>query len=361
MRTLQKLTAVLLTIAIVCSAMTVSVFAAYGERYTVTSVSDHNASVRQLELELEEKYAITISYPTFGQDGGEAAGIYPATLETLDTALGYVSPYLVRSVSSYYQQTTGKRLRFSYRFSALNGESWSNEVTLAGFDPDEALIELYIPGPGEGAMMTGDTPMSIVHEFGHAVHMMLENEPGFSALESNWNAANGNYRYSAGNIVENPNDTVFVTGYGATSFAEDFAETFAHSFVCNRPGTGMSGKMGTTERPTPLGKKIAAIDSLLRTYYPKAETAYQNFRRLYTTPSSATYRGLQLSGYHLQFMGFPEPRYLPVGTLEQHSGISANQYRWISAIGGWFVDTGAENNIVVFPDGTWGFTIHNLT
>lgn len=356
---MKRLAAVVLALALILVPLQATAFAAVGERYTVTSGTAHNAAVQAKELALEEKYAITINYSTYWDGETDVAVIQPETLDTLDTALSYVSTYVVRQVSSYYQQNTGKRLRITYRCQDLSG-SVTNEYTVAGFDPDLALIEIYIPQPGTDAQMNGDSPLSLLHEFGHAVHIMMMRRYGSDKMQQEWESINGGYRYSESNIAQNPNEKVFMSAYAATSYMEDFAEVFAHAFVCNRAGLGLSNRLSADGASTALGKKFASALAYLKAYFPDSTEMHQNYAKVYTTPTTLTYNNAKFSGPHLQFIGYAEARYFAISILEKRPDIRPSSYRWVSAIGGWVAANPAGGYVVVFPDGTWGETAHQL-
>ena len=355
----QKLLSVLLALVIACSLMVTSVWAANGERYSVsaTAVTSHNQAVETKKQELQDLYGIAISYPTYDLNGTDVAAIYPETLETLETALSYVTPYVVRQVSAYYYDLNSKRLRFTYRFADLAGGQ-GDSVERGGFDPDEGLIVLLIARPGRGASTSGDEPLTIVHELGHAVHVMIERKYGESALEQEWKAYNQGHSYIASNIESNPSETVFVSGYAATDYHEDVAETFAHVFVRNRSGMGFSNKMSTNGTTTGLGKKVQKLESLLHTYFPDSTTMQENYRKIYTVANSANYKGVTVRGERLQFMGYVEPRYMPYFTLTE-LGVSESSYTWLKALGAWVAPT-SSGYTIMFPDGSWGTTTINI-
>jgi len=237
----------------------------------------------------------------------------------------------------------------------------TTEITVGGFDPDRSLIELYIPRKGKGAAVSGDAPLTIVHEFGHAVQIMTGNKYGESKMQSEWKAMNGDHTYRASNIESNPSETTFVSGYAATDFAEDFAETFAHAFVCNRSGLGITGKLTSNGASTNLGKKFNYVYTIISTYFPQATTALENFQKLYSTSTSLTYGGVKLSGSYLQFIGYSEPRYLPLTVLDMFPEVRESQYKWIKEIGGWFATREGKDNLIVFPGGNWGTTSSTLS
>ncbi len=344
-----------LALCIALACMVVPAFAANGERYSVQDSIAHNQRVQAKADELRQKYAIAISYPTFTQDGQEVAGVFPETLETLDMALSYVTPYVVQQVSQYYQQTTGYRLKFTYSYQDMAGDGNGGiEMTVGGFDDKTGVIHLFIPRPGRGAMITGDAPMTIVHEFGHALHLMLVNKYDMGELEQSWNSYNQGIPYSEANIAKNPSPLVFISGYGATNYYEDFADTFAHGFVCSRPGLGLSKRLTDSGgNLTALGQKIRKVEAVLTTYFPDSTQAHKNFSKVFSTPGAVQYQGLTFSGVYLQHMGYPEARYLPVYYLSLFNDIPESGYTWIPELGGWSAKDSTGQMVVVFPELTY--------
>lgn len=312
------------------------------------TIEQSNAAIAEKAAELEGKYGVGIVYKT--NNNGQAT-ITMNSLDTLDRALENVTPVVVKQVSSYYKKVNGQRITFSYVRSSSN-LTGSAEAVLAGFDNTTSLIELYIPGSSADVIATGENPISIVHEFGHAFHFMCADLYGSAKLKTDWMQFNGKIDYHPLNIQENPNSRVFVTGYAATMYEEDVAETFAHAFVRNQAGLGFKNKLSTDGKQTALGKKVAFVENLIATYVNEPEQALENYRQIYTTATAINYQGMRFSGDYLQYMGYPQPRYILSGTL---SSLEKNkdQAIWLRVIGGWYVREKNGNEIIIFPGGSW--------
>lgn len=323
--------------------------------FAAESVAEKNAAIARKEAEIEAKYGINIEYPT---DSNGLAIVTQNSLITLDDSLNNVTAGVVRQVSSYYAEKNGKKLTFSYVRDPSYGSG--NEVVLAGFDSERSLIELYIPRSNTGTLATGENPITIVHEFGHAFHFMYTDKYGMDKMRSEWTAYNGGAAYKPANIVDNPNTKVFVTGYAATMFEEDVAETFAHVFVRNQAGQGFSNLLTSNGAQTGLGKKVAYVEKMLTAYLQDTATAVANYRRIYSTPVSVNYQGMRLSGEHLQFMGYPQPRYVLGGTLSG-LGRERSEAIWMRSIGGWYVKDTAGDELIIFPGGWWAEVGPNFT
>lgn len=322
--------------------------AAAAEKLTPEQTS---AQVEQKAVELEKKYDIRIGYPS-DRDG--LAKIPVSTLETLDMALENVTPGLVRQVSEYYRQKNGARLSINYvqRTDNLVESSEGIEATLGAFDNTRSLIEMYLPGGSSPVVMTGEAPIQIVHEFGHALHFLYTDQYGFDKMKKEWSAFNQGESYDRQNIMQNPNDKVFVSGYAATMFEEDVAETIGHVFARAKAGQGLKSKLTSGGKQTGLGKKVAYVEKMLSAYLTDTKDAVANYRRIYKTATSVTYQNMQFSGEYLQFAGYAQPRYILNGTLSR-LGKEKSRAVWIRSIGGWYVREPDGEELIVFPGYVW--------
>ncbi|MGI6404613.1 MAG: hypothetical protein ACOX0K_10500 [Oscillospiraceae bacterium] len=357
MKTLTKVLALVLAVMLLWSGMTVPALAAPSQTYSLSDLEQNNREVEELAEALEEKYGITILYPTeTGENSRQLATIVPETLRTLDEALDTVTPRLVRKVSAYYYELNKRRLTFEYVYADMRGpysEKPQPEVQVGGFNRHTSRIRLYIPFWEEQGVATGDNPLTILHEFGHAFHFMLTDRYGYISMERRWlGLMEGNFF-----APESVDKKVFITEYAATQYDEDFAETFAHAFACNRAGLGishrLSRKMGRTTVTTPLGKKVAYIERLLKITMPDNLEMLDNFRLVYSTPTSTTAAGLRLSGPHLIFINMPEPRLVPL-TLLNNLLVDEKSTVWFPSLGGWYCKDVYGNHLVLFPEGTYG-------
>lgn len=359
MKGLIKWVCLPLAVLVILSTTGITVFAAPSKTYRVSDLSENNREVEEIAVGLEERYGITLHYPTVtGQDGAQMANIVPQTLVTLDEALVKVTPRLVRQVSAYYYERNDRRLTYEYIYADLRGPygfQKKDEVQVGGFTRNSSRIELFLPLYNGEAIATGDNPLTIVHELGHAVHFMLADQYGYARMEQEWLALMEGYSY--GSKEADPN--VFVTPYAASEFDEDFAETFAHVFICDRPGLGLSGRMSQEGALTPLGMKIAYLEKLLVRYMGENTRMLENYRKVYNTPVSANEAGLRLAGTHLFFIGMEEPRTIPLMLLNNLE-VKESQSLWISNLGGWYCQDASGNHLLLFPEGTYGNTGRSL-
>lgn len=315
---------------------------------TAAAPEQTNALVWQQALELEEAYGIDIQYPA---DLEGNALITQSNLDTLNMALATITPQAVREVSDYYRRKNGRPITFSYVLSDRN-YSANSIVVLAGFDNTTSLIELYIPSSRASAIASGDAPINIIHEFGHAIHLMYTDRYGFDRMKQEWLTYNNGIGYDPIYIMENPNDKVFVSGYAATSFAEDVAEVIGHTFIRNQTGQGFANKMVSGGQNTGLGNKVVYVENMLAACLQNSSGALQNYRKAYTASSTLNYQGMNYSGEYLQYAGYPQPRYVLGGTLRVLNKQRDTAY-WLQDLGGWYVQETSGKEIIVFPGGVW--------
>lgn len=128
---MTKVLALVLAVMLLWSGMTVPALAAPSQTYSLSDLEQNNREVEELAEALEEKYGITILYPTeTGENSRQLATIVPETLRTLDEALDTVTPRLVRKVSAYYYELNKRRLTFEYVYADMRGPY--SEKTPAG-------------------------------------------------------------------------------------------------------------------------------------------------------------------------------------------------------------------------------------
>ena len=313
------------------------------------SRAEINPEVEMARRQIEERFGILIRYDV-DEDG--SAIITTGTLASLDIALSNLTPSFVRQVSDYWERRVGRRLSYNFIYSPHQRFNPNTNI-LGSFDMDTASIYIYFPITARGFTMTGESPFTYLHEFAHAYHLMLEEKIGAEQLQRQWTALNAGHSYNFASIPEIFDDTVWITAYASTRFVEDFCEVFAHAFWRTRPGQGISHRL-TDEygNQTPLGSKVRYLEQLLPRYLNDMDEAVQNFRRVYTAPTSFYYGGLHFSGDYMQFSGLAAPRFL-LRSLLHFLEIDAQSSRWVTELGGWEVVSTAGDLFVIFPGGAW--------
>lgn len=306
------------------------------------------AAVDDLEgkrQKLEQAYGIQIRYDL---DKDDKAIITVNDLNTLDRALGCLTADLVRQVSAHYEATMGKKLVYSFTRSQIDTGDPSL-IVLGHFEEKTAIISLCIPG-AKGAVATGNSPLTILHEFAHAYHAMAAKKHGADRMEKEWTALNGSVSNNEGYMVYPYNKLVFISSYAASNYKEDFAETFAHAFGRGREGQGFYHRLATGGKKTALGKKVDYLQTLLPQYLSGSGAAVSNLGKIYDTPVFLHYQGVKLSGEELQFIGFSAPRHVLKGITAAH-GFKAEASQWIPEIGGWQVLSDKGDAYLAFPGG----------
>jgi hypothetical protein len=338
---MKRFIALLLTL-LICLALTVPAFAAEDS-------SGYGGSILDMDAELEQKYGVSIVYPS-RTDGSPA--ITMNNLETLNRAFSNLGGAMVREVSRYYERRGGSKLRIEYVFSG-NSYEVQGGVLMAAFEHPYARITVYLPRASGQAIISGENPIALVHEFGHAFHIMCHElrGPDGGGMRSDWLKINEGHVYDPALSFYNPDEDVFVSGYAASSFEEDFAETFGHAFARNTAGTGFSERLVENGFMTPLGQKIEYIRAMLETHISNHVEAVQNFDRVYNTEKSYEFEGNRFSGEYLQYMGYPQPRNILGGILNQLRLVSEGA-TWVRRLGAWRVNSGGRQYFI-FPGGTW--------
>ena len=318
-------------------------------------ISEHNKTVEHIVSELEERYNIDISYPI--RHSGYAA-IGPPTLDTLNSALEFITPEMVREISEFYRVVKGTgRLEIAFEYPPLSSSDTNS--ALAAFNSAQAKLRIFIPHSNGSMLISGTNPTVIVHEMGHAFHHMLESRVGGAAtLQKMWeNLSAVRYNYSRQNNT-NPNNLIFATAYASTDYGEDFAETFAMLFTANRPGLGVSARFKDSNGiATVLSKKADFLTDMVAQHINNNEAALENIALIYSTPTRVVYNGIAFSGNELQYIGFSEPNGI-YKAIEDNLSITTKNSQWIKQLGAWWIESHDGYSFYAFPGGAYT-TIEN--
>lgn len=307
------------------------------------SLEAYNAEVKEKADSLAKKYGVAIKYPA----GAGYAGIGTATLATLDACLEYVTPAVMKELSAWYKEKTGSKLTFSYT-NTPDFDRTNSGHPIAGFTYEKALIQIFVPRSNNpGAVQTGNSPTAIIHEVGHAVHEYLIAKAGSARLREQWTKLNGTAGYGGGSSYDR---NAFVSRYAASDYDEDFADTFAYGYVCNRAGFSIAKYLKSGEKNTVLGDKVALLEKLVASYFEDAGDSVINLKKCWSTPESVSYRGFKFSGNSMEYVGYNAPYGVLSATLKS-LGIAAKSSKWERSVGGWVVADAKGAEYMVFPGG----------
>ena len=305
-----------------------------------TDTDTYVQGVLDKKAALEKAYDIKIVLPTVSR-----SSVGTATLATLDTCLGYLSADFVRQLSQWYKAETGQKLTFSYIAQAPTFADGSHPN--AEFVYDKALINLFIPSTRQGQSFSGSSPVAIMHELGHAYHAFARKKYGSAKLQTKWNELNGEKIYGTRRELDR---NKYASAYALTHYDEDFAETFAHAFVCNRAGFSIAANLKKNGKNTVLGNKITFLQSLISTQITKPDTALTNLKKIWSTPAYLSFEGMKLSGNSLEYVGFNAP-YNVLKNVLRALDMQAAKSEWKKAVGGWVVTEKDGKRSLVFPGG----------
>lgn len=210
--------------------------------------------VSKKESDIEKKYDIKV---TLGSSLYKDESRALRELQALDEALAMMPKGLVKKLSAYFK-SIGK----STEVKILIPED--SDLTAPGsYKSDTNTIVLKVPGPWAFGG-NGTSPDCILHEFGHMLHTALDSSYGSAKLKSSWTAFNQKKEYIKGQINDkewtNGYNEVFVSEYGASSYREDFAETFMYSIYYSQHFREAYQK----DSDSPMVKKSALIKKLLK-------------------------------------------------------------------------------------------------
>ncbi len=333
---------------ILCTLLTVLFVVSVSAFPASAANEESNAQIAAQATTLEKKFGITITYPI---DKKGKAAITLNNLETLDTSLSTLTPAVVKQISKYYMNSNGNKLDFTYVFSN-SGYNYQGGILMAAFEKTTSKIYIFLPSESGNSIISGENPVALVHEVGHAFHLMCMDQYGAKKMRTEWTKFNRGYAYQPKGGFDNPSTSVFISGYANTSFEEDFAETFAHTFIRTKAGTGFRSQLSADSQITGLGQKVAYIEKLIPMYLTDTEQAVATFHKIYKTPTSMTFEGQKFSGEYLQYIGYPQPKNILKGILNGLE-LTSQKSTWIRSLGAWRVVSDNGDTYFIFPGGSW--------
>ncbi len=318
--------------------------------FSLPALAADNSAVDAKIMEIEKKYDIHIKYET---DPDGSASIGTGTLHTLDLVLDKITPGIVKQVSAYVKEKTGHKLTYSFTYEGKLDLDLPSNVGVHGvFYEETGLIEIFLPSSSSGTYSSGDNPLAMAHEFGHALEWLCRSKYGAQKLSSEWQALGGGAAYNVFDGRGSYSTTTFVSLYASSSYEEDFAETFAHSVVRDKAGLGFYHLLSKDGVKTALGKKVDYLAALLPKCLQNADGLSAHLKKVYTTPVYREFQNQRLTGSHMQYIGYSYPRYVLRGIMnspEVSDEIATS--RWVSEIGGWYVVSTTNRYYLVYPGG----------
>lgn len=345
---MKKLLSILVALILITSMSVIPAYAADNPTSEKSNSEDTREKIISVANKLEEKYNISIKYPK-KIDGGLAISMN--NLETLDKAFSTMTAGLVKQISSYYEKKNGRKIEVEYYFSNSD-YSYNGGVLMAAFEPRSSKIYIFLPAQAGRAIISGENPIALVHEMGHAFHLMCMDLAGEQKMESEWRKFNNGINYNSNLVSDSYNKNIFISLYATTMYEEDFAETFGHLFARNQAGTGFRTRLVKDSSTTGLGKKVNYIEKLIGTYIKNPSAAIENMRRIYDTPTSLKFEGTTFKGETLQYIGYPQPKNILKGILSG-LGLVAEESKWVRSLGAWRVIDSEGDMYYIFPGGSW--------
>ena len=171
-------------------------------------VEDEESSA--LLYALEKKYGIDIEDPDHL--------LTPENCIVLDESLAILSIPVIDGILEFLEED-------GRDFSLVFADETYDALGETIFTYDEIEITIYAPRDTYDPEMTnGITVETIVHEFGHVLHDIFEDEYGIRPVKETWCQLNGSSEY--GDEWDENAEHYFAYDYGMTDYYEDVATVF---------------------------------------------------------------------------------------------------------------------------------------
>ena len=178
-----------------------------------------NAVLERSRAQAATLYGVNFSF----RKGYDACGNYRFTQRIMNGFAEYPAG-CVPIIANASKAKTGKTLTFRQRFA-------QNEMVLM----DGSVFTGIYSGDSNLIQTDGDAETT-AHEMGHSMETVLNSASG-GVLRTTFDQLNGGvayskyYYYDGNEQLRNNVPDCFVSGYSATSFSEDFADTFAQALI----------------------------------------------------------------------------------------------------------------------------------
>lgn len=165
----------------------------------------------------------------------------------------------IRIIADATQATTGKPLRFQSIYTDSDGNKSASWWVDGTYSPDSNTVQ------------TSGSKSTTTHELGHAMESVLNKTSG-GKLRQDFTAMNGgnsynlDYYYNGGTLASQDGGVppCFKSGYSATSFSEDFADTFADAM--NYSSTELQDAVNCGDVGTEYLQKVLYVKQLFNQY-----------------------------------------------------------------------------------------------
>lgn len=211
-----------------------------------------NASLEQIKAQAAALYGVNFSF----RKDYDACSNYNFVKNVMSNFSEYPAG-CVPVITNASRAKTGKSLTFRQRFAYQEGVLLDGSVYTGIYSADSNLIQ------------TDTDPYTTAHEMGHSMEAVL-NSFSNGALRAAFEQLNGGVAYSQyyyydGNAeLRNNVPSCFVSDYAATSFSEDFAETFAEALLCDNATMEEYCQNGVWSNET--YQKVAYVKQLFNQY-----------------------------------------------------------------------------------------------
>ena len=189
---------------------------------TKAAVDAHiNASLANVKAQATTMYGVNFSF----RKGHDNCSNYQFVQRVMNNFQEYPAG-CVPVIANATKAKTGKNLTFRQRFAQDEWVLMDGSTTMGIYSYETNLVQ------------TDCDPETTAHEMGHGMQPILNSVSG-GALQATFSQLNSGvqyskyYYYDGNEELRNNVPDCFVTGYSATSFAEDFADTFAQALLYN--------------------------------------------------------------------------------------------------------------------------------
>jgi len=218
---------------------------------------------KEMASELYSKYGMKISFVSDYTESEKQL-----LLKQIDSVFAHVGTAFVKEVVSVY---TKNGYTATLKVEKL---MWGDQMGTFGVNKKNATLRIMTFRSTDLSTEELD-PYSLVHEFGHMIHYAFDIKKGSSYVKKKWDACGTG---------------AYVSDYAASSFREDFAETFACIATNDFSQAGLLEAIDGDSKGV-LKKKVDCINSLLGEF-----NNFTTIQKMYNFQGiGATYSNIRVS------------------------------------------------------------------